>query len=153
MPAAPLTHDISTPRRLIGGRCRRKWAVSKQQTTEKRRCASCTICGTQFARGEPRLQQWSNRESHRAYVHALRINGGVARDHELHPKQPTDQDAVEPVTRQRDWITKAAADSEIHLLLTASSDQASTAAPADDELNMFGREEALRLDEEIIHFQ
>ena len=43
MPAAPLTHDISAPRRLNGGRCR-KWAVSTHQTTEKLRCASCTIC-------------------------------------------------------------------------------------------------------------
>ena len=66
---------------------------------------------------------------------------GVAHDHELHPKQPTDQDSVEAVARQRDCITQAAADSEIVLPLAASSDQASTAAPADDEPAMFGREE------------
>ena len=32
MPAAPLAHDIATPRRRIGGRCR-KWAVSSSQQT------------------------------------------------------------------------------------------------------------------------
>ena len=35
---------------------------------------------------------------------------GGARDRELHPKTPTDQDAVEAFTRQRDCITQAAAD-------------------------------------------
>ena len=34
MPAAPLTHDISTPCRRIGGRCR-KCAVSTQQPSDK----------------------------------------------------------------------------------------------------------------------
>ena len=131
--------DIATPRRQVGGRCR-KWA------------ASC-LCGQQFGHGEARLQQWSNRTSQRAYDHAQCVNGGVAHDHELHPKQPTDQDAVEYVTRQRDCVTQAAADSQILLPTTASSDQASTAAPADDEPSLFGREEALRLDEEIINFQ
>ena len=124
MPAAPLTHDIATPRRRIGGRCR-KWAVSTQQPADKRRYASCLICGLQFAHGEARLQQWSNRDSNNAYVHAQCINGGVARDHdhELHPKLPTDQDAVETTARQRACIIQAAADSEIILPLTATSDQ------------------------------
>ena len=36
MPAAPLVHDITTPRRQVGGRCR-KWAVNTQQTTDKRK--------------------------------------------------------------------------------------------------------------------
>ena len=69
MPAAPLMHDIATPRRQIGGRCR-KWA------------AACCMCGQQFGRGEARLQQWSNRNSQHAYVHAQCVNGGVAHDHE-----------------------------------------------------------------------
>ena len=33
------------------------------------------------------------------------------------------------------------------------TDQASTAAPNDDEQDLFGREEALRMDEEIMNFQ
>ena len=33
MPPAPLTHDIATPRRRIGGRCR-KWAVSTQHPSD-----------------------------------------------------------------------------------------------------------------------
>ena len=45
MPAAPLAHDIATPRRQVGGRCR-KWPVSAQQTADKDKCvACCTICG------------------------------------------------------------------------------------------------------------
>ena len=36
----PDTDDIATPRRRIGGRCR-KWAVSTQATS-KRKCAACT---------------------------------------------------------------------------------------------------------------
>ena len=132
MPAAPLTQDIATPRRRIGGRCR-KWAVSTQQPTDKRRCASNTICGSQFAHGEARLQQWCHRDSHNAYVHDQCINGGVAHDSELHPKTPTDQDAVGAVTRQRDCITQAAADSEVLLPIATGSDQASTAAPTDDD--------------------
>ena len=87
------------------------------------------------------------------YVHAHCTDGGVAHDQELHPKKPTDQDVVAAVARQRDCITQAAANSEILLLPTASSDQAPTAAPADDELSMFGREEALRVDEEIMNIQ
>ena len=69
------------------------------------------------------------------------------------PKQPTDLDPVEQVPvpssppPQRDCITQAAADS------IASSDQASTPAPANDEAAMFGREEALRFDEELMRLQ
>ena len=74
-------------------------------------------------------------------------------DHEVHLKQPTDQDSDEAVARQRDCITQASADSGIILSLTASFDQASTAVLADDEPAMFGREEVLRFDEELMSFQ
>ena len=66
--------------------------------------------------------------SHCAYVHAPVSHWGVAHDHEVHPKHSTDQDAVETAARQRDCVIRAAAD-------------------------LFGREEALRLDEEIMDFQ
>ena len=46
--ARPDTHDIATPRRRIGGRCR-KWAVSTQ-ATNKRNCAACTMCSLQFTK-------------------------------------------------------------------------------------------------------
>ena len=52
-----------------------------------------------------------------------------------------------------DCITQAAADSEVLLPIATGSDQASTAAPADDDQSVFGREEAVRLDEEIMDFQ
>ena len=35
-------------------------------------------CGQQFSHGEARLQQWSNRNSLGAYVHAQCVNGGVS---------------------------------------------------------------------------
>ena len=123
-------------------------AHSRLQTNANVLPVACA--GQQFTHGEARLQQWSNRNSQRAHVHAQCVNGGVAHDHEVHPKQPTDQDAVEAVPRQRDCVTQAAADSEILLPITASSDRASTAAPADDEPSLFGREEAPRLDEEFL---
>ena len=114
MPAAPLVHDIATPRRQVGGRCR-KWAVSTQKTINKRKCAACCVRDQKFSHGEARLQKWSNRNSQRAYVRAQCVREGVAYDHELHPKQPTDQDAVGSVARQRGCVTQAAADSEILL--------------------------------------
>ena len=65
----PDTHDIATPRRSIGGRCR-KWVVSTQDPalSNKRTCAACTICSTQFAPGEPRLQQWGCRDNDHTYM-------------------------------------------------------------------------------------
>ena len=72
---------------------------------------------------------------------------------ELHPKQPLDQGAVESVTRQGDTITRTAADTEVLLPFAQDPDQASTAAPPDDERDLCGREEALRMDEEIMNIQ
>ena len=54
---------------------------------------------------------------------------------------------------QRDTITRTAADTEVLLPFAQDPDQASTAAPPDDERDLFGREEALRMDEEIMDFQ
>ena len=123
------------------------------QSAHNRRLTDAGAPPAACADSNSRLRQWSNRNSQRAYVHAQCITGGVAHDHEFHPKQPTDRGAVESVARQRDCVTQTAADSEILLPLTASSDQASTAAPSDDEPSMFARAEALLLDEEIMNFQ
>ena len=103
--------------------------------------------------GEARLQQWGNRETNHHYVHAHCVNGGLGHDHELHPKVADDQEAVDAVTRQRDIITRTAADTEVLLPFAQDPDQASTAAPPDDERDLFGREEALRMDEEIMDLQ
>ena len=99
------------------------------------------------------IQQWGNRETNQHYVHAQSVNGGLGHDHELHPKLADDQEAVDAVTRQRDTITRTAADTEVLLPFAQDPDQASTAAPPDDERDLFGREEALRMDEEIMNFQ
>ena len=152
MPDVPAVHDIATPRRIIGGRCR-KWCISAQPTSGKRKCAACNLCGIRFTHGEARLQQWGNRETNHHYVHAHCVNGGLGHDHELFPKQATDQDAVDAVTLQRDTITRTAADTEVLLPSAQDPNQASTAAPPDDERDLFGPEEALRMDEEIMNFQ
>ena len=152
MPDAPTVHDIATPRRTIGGRCR-KWCISAQPPAGKRKCAACSMCGTRFTHGEARLQQWGNRQTNNHCEHAHCVNGGLGHDHELHPKVADDQEAVDAVTRQRDTITRTAADTEVLLPFAQDPDQASTAAPPDDERDLFGREEALRMDEEIMNFQ
>ena len=74
MPAAPTVHDIATPRRTIGGRCR-KWCISAQPPAGKRKCAACSMCGIRFTHGEARLQQWGNRKTNNHYVHAHCVNG------------------------------------------------------------------------------
>ena len=150
MPDAPAVYDIATPRRTIGGRCR-KWCISAP--AGKRKCAACSMCGTRFTHGEARLQHWKNRQTNNHYVHAHCVNGGLGHDHELPPKQADDQEAVDAVTQQRDTITRTAADTEVLLPFAQDPDQASTAAPPDDEQDLFGREEALRMDEEIMDFQ
>ena len=152
MPDTPTVHDIATPRRTVGGRCR-KWCISAQPASGKRKCAACSLCGIRFTHGEARLQQWSSRDTNNHYVHAHCINGGLRHDHELFPKQATDQDAVDAVTRQRDTITRTAADTEVLLPFAQDAEQASTAAPPDDEPDLFGREDALRMDEVIMDFQ
>ena len=130
MPDASVVHDIATPRRTVGGRCR-KWCISTQPASGKRKCAACNLCGIRFTHGEARLQQWDNRETNHHQVHAHCVNGGLGHDHELFPKQATDQDAVDAVTRQRDTITRTAADTEVLLPFAQDPDQASTAAPPD----------------------
>ena len=152
MPDVPAVHDIATPRRITGGRCR-KWCISAQPASGERKCAACNLCGIRFTHGEARLQQWGNRQTNHHYVHAHCVNGGLGHDHELFPKQATDRDAVDAVTRQRDTITRTAADTEVLLTFAQHLDQASTASPSDDERDLFGREEALRMDEEIMNFQ
>ena len=152
MPDAPTVHDIATPRRTIGGGCR-KWCISAQPASGKRKCAACSLCGIRFTHGEARLQQWGSRDTTNHYVHAHCINGGLQHDHELFPKQAADQDAVDAVTRQRDTITRTAADTEVLLPFAQDAEQASTAAPPDDEPDLFGREDALRMDEVIMDFQ
>ena len=62
MPDAPTVHDIATPRRVIGGRCR-KWCFSAQPVSDKRKCAARCMCGHWFSDGEARLQQWWNQPS------------------------------------------------------------------------------------------
>ena len=108
------------------------------------------MCGIRFTHGEARLQQWCNRETKHHYVHAHCVNGGLGLDHELHPKLADDQEAVDAVTRQRDTISRTAADTEVLLPFAQDPDQASTAAPPYDERDLFGRQEALRMDEEIM---
>ena len=143
---------IVTPRRSIGGRCR-KWAVSTQDSssTNKRACAACTRCGKQFAPGEPRLQQWGNRDTYRQYVHAHCIKGGLNANHEFFPKNLKDVDARGAVVNFRNNLLSAATDAEVVRPIYDPHEDNSTMAP-DDEDRTFDREEALRLDDGIMDF-
>ena len=120
MPDAPTVHDIATPRRTVGGRCR-KWCISAQPASGKRKCAACNLCGIRFTHGEARLPQWGSRDTNHHYVHAHCINGGLRHDHELFRKQAADQDAV-------DTITRAAANTKVLLPFAQDAEQTSTAA-------------------------
>ena len=57
------------------------------------------------------------------------------------------------IKKQLMTITRTAADTEVLLAFAQDPDQASTAAPPEDERDLSGREEALRMDEEIMDFQ
>ena len=71
MPDAPTVHDIATPRRMIGGRCR-KWCISAQPALGKRKCAACSMCGIRFTHGEARLQQWVTvKPTNITYMHTV----------------------------------------------------------------------------------
>ena len=151
MPDASMLHDIATQKRTIGGRCR-KWCISAQPASGKRKCAACCMCGTRFAHGEARLQQWDNRETNHHYVYAHCV-WGLGHDHELLRKLAADQETVDAITHQGDTITRTAADTGVPLPFAHDPDQASTYVPPDDERDLFGREEALRMDDEIMDFQ
>ena len=59
----------------------------------------------------------------------------------------SDQEAVKSVACQRESVIRSAADTEVLLPFAQDTDQVSTAAPADDEQDLFGLAEALRMDE------
>ena len=67
----------------------------------------------------------------------------------MHIVQMADLDMImNYIARQRDTITRTATDTEVRLPFAQDPDQASTAAPPDDERDLFGRKEALRMEEE-----
>ena len=76
----------------------------------------------------------------------------VGHDHELHPKQPLDQEAVEArLLASAKVSSKQQQIQRFSCTFAQDQDLGSTAAPADDEQDLqFGREEALRMDEEVM---
>ena len=77
MPDVPAVHDIATPRCIIGGRCR-KWCISAQPASGKRKCAACNLCGIRFTHGEARLQQWVTvKRIITTYMHIVSMEGSV----------------------------------------------------------------------------
>ena len=109
------------------------------------------MCAQQFVPGKLRLLQRSYRDSQCAYVHTQCIKGGIGLDHELRPRPPSDQEAVNQVTTLRDSSHIAAASQEV-IMLVESDSEGYTAAPADDDVR-FSREDALRLVDKIMNFQ
>ena len=147
MPDAPTVHDIASPRRTIGGRCH-KWCISAQPASGKRKCAACCMCGIRVTHGEARLQQWGNRETNVHCVHAHCVNGVSGMTMNCSRSK-----LLIRMQSMQSTITRTAADTEVLLPYAQDLDQALTAAPPDDERDLFGREEALRMDEEIMDFQ
>ena len=148
----PDTHDIATPRRRIGGRCR-KCAVSTQIASQanKRKCASCTMYGQQFTPGEPPLQQRANRSTQRAYVHSQCITGGIGRDHELVPKAPQRTKRGTPSHAPE---TACLAQPPLRWCSPSTNKLTTTPRrPPDEGDRLFDREEALRHDDAIMDFQ
>ena len=88
MPDAPTVHDIATPRRIIGGRCR-KWCISAQPASGKCKCAACCTCVEHDSLMVKRVyNSGATVKTNHHYVHAHCVNGRVPRhDHELFPKQ------------------------------------------------------------------
>ena len=152
MPDAPVVHDIATPRRTIGGRCR-KWCIRAQPISDKRRCAACSICGQQFSQGKPRLQQWSNRQTNNHYVHAHCVNGGLV----------TIMNCVQSKLGIKKQLMLSPANvkpssgqlrTQRYLcLLYRTRIKSQQLLPPVDEQDLFGREGALRMDDEIMNFQ
>ena len=110
------------------------------------------MCGNQFTPGEQRLQQWANRNTQRAYVHAHGITGGIGRDHERVSKAATDNEARDTVVPFRDSGHRRPQLWKWSSPFTRQMDDNSTEAPDDDD-RLFDREEALRHDDAIMDFQ
>ena len=89
-----------------------------------------------------------NRQTNNHYVHAHCVNGGLGHDHDLHPKVADDQEAVDAVSRQR---TLSPGQQQTQ---KCSSDVRRTRIKPQQLRHLmmsetfFGREEALRMDED-----
>ena len=153
MPDAPAVHDIATPRRMIGGRCR-KWCISAQPASGKRKCAACCMCGTRFTHSEPRLQQWGviAKPTITTYTHTVSTEVSVmimncTRNWRMIRKQLMQLPAngiPSPGQRQTQKYTSCS------LRIRIKPQQPRHLMMSED---LFGSEEALRMDDEIMDFQ
>ena len=123
MPDAPFVHDIATLR----GRCRCGLSAHIRQQTNA--SALPAVCAVSNAATGKRVCNSGAMETLNVLTFTPTVHGGVGH-------------------------IRVAADTEVLLPFAQDSDQASTAAPAaDDEQDLFGREDALRTDEEVMDFQ
>ena len=77
MPDVPTVHDIATPRRTVVGRCR-KWCISAQPASGKRKCAACNLCGIRFTQCEARLHSGAAvKPITTMYMHIVSMEGLV----------------------------------------------------------------------------
>ena len=142
-----LVHDIATPRRTIGGRCR-KWCISAQPPANANVLpAVCAEYDSPTARHDS-SNGVTAKPTITTYMHIVSTEASVMIMNCFQNKPQIRMQLL-----QRDTITRTAADLEVLLPFAQDPDQASTAAPPDDERDLFGREEALRMDEEIMDFQ
>ena len=78
MSDAPAVHDIATPRRIIGGRCR-IWCISAQPASGKRKCAAGNLCRIRFIHGEARTTtvRATVKPIITTYMHIVPMEGSV----------------------------------------------------------------------------
>ena len=131
MPDAPAVHDIATQRRIIGGRCRR-WCISAQPPSGKRRCAAFDS-----------VWEYDSLMVKRVYNSGATVKPIIA-THIVSTEAPVMiMNSFQNKLQMRMQMMQApangtpspqtAADAELLLPFAQDRDQASTAAPPDDE--------------------
>ena len=101
--------------------------ISAQPT--KKVMASCYYCARMFTIGEPRLQQWGDRNSTMRYVHSHCVNGGLTYQHEFFPKDEQYASALDALKHD---LFKIEDDITMLLPITDPHDETTESAPHND---------------------
>ena len=153
MPDVPTVQDIATPRRIIGEDDAANGASvhNQPQVNASGLPVTCVEYDSHMVK-----RVYNNGATVKpittTYMHIVSMEGSVMIMNCSQSKpqirmQLMQSPANEKPSPEQQRIQK------FYSLLLRDPDQASTAAPPDDERDLFGREEALRMDEEITDFQ
>ena len=149
MPDAPTAHDIATPRRIIGGRCRNCASVHNlHQVNASVLLATCVEYDSlsvnrvynSGAIVKPIITTYIHIMSMEVLVMIMDCSQSKLQMRMQLMQSPANGTPSPEQQRIQKFYSPFAQD----------PDQASTAAPPDDGRDLFGREEALRMDEEIM---